>query len=59
MEGRRPMLKIIPLILLCLGVAACGGSDNRPVIVQPPPNSTVVVPPSGQPIVCPNGQVSC
>ncbi|MGH7087951.1 MAG: hypothetical protein ACREFQ_03535 [Stellaceae bacterium] len=53
------MSKILTLLVLCLGVAACGGTDNRPVVVQPPANSTVVVPPSGQPIICPTGSVRC
>jgi hypothetical protein len=41
-------------LLVPLGLAACG-HDERPVIVNPPAGSTVVVPPSGQPKICPTG----
>jgi hypothetical protein len=53
------MRTLFAMVLVSLSLAACGGGDTRPVIVTQPPGSTVVVPPSGAPIVCPNGARTC
>jgi hypothetical protein len=44
------------VLLLSLGLWGCG---EQPVVVKQPPGSTVVVPPDGQPKVCPNGSGTC
>jgi ABC-type Fe3+-hydroxamate transport system substrate-binding protein len=41
----RPMFILIPLAALLL--TACGTTEERTVVVQPAPGTTVVVPPSG------------
>lgn len=46
-------------MVTAFALAACGGSDNRPVVVNPPAGSTVVVPQSGSPRVCPDGASTC
>jgi hypothetical protein len=53
------MRAVLAVFLVSIGLAACGGSDNRPVVVTQPPGSTVVVPPSGAPRVCPSGAMTC
>ena len=47
----RPM---IALILTCLTLAACGGTERKTVIVNPPPNSTTVVDQDGHAHTVPN-----
>jgi hypothetical protein len=43
---------LIPLSFLLL--AACGTTEEKTVVVQPSPGTTVVVPPSGDVHVVPN-----
>jgi hypothetical protein len=53
-ESWRVVMRITVLALAALlSLAACGGHEERPVVVTPTPGSTVVVPPanSGQPPV--------
>ena len=52
--------------LIALALAACGGTEEKTVVVNPPApavaapsGSTVVVPPGGQVRVCPSGVYSC
>lgn len=52
------MRTLLALVVVSFGLAACGG-DDRPVVVNQPPGSTVIVPPSGTPIICPNGATHC
>ena len=33
----------IAVMLVCLGLAACGGTERKTVIVNPPPDSTTVI----------------
>jgi hypothetical protein len=47
-------LALILLPLAALALTACGGTTNRTVVVNPPANSTVVVPEHGQPVVEPH-----
>lgn len=42
-------------LMLPLAVAACGHTEKKTVVVNPPPGSTVVVPSNGQPQVCQPG----
>jgi hypothetical protein len=44
----------IAVILVCLGLAACGGSERKTVIVNPPPDSTTTVDQNGNTHVEPN-----
>jgi len=37
------MRPAVALLLACLALAACGGTDRKTVIVNPPPDSTTVV----------------
>lgn len=49
------VVAVSPLML-----TACGGSDDKTVIVNPPPGQSVVVPAgSGTTRVCPQGAVTC
>ena len=52
------MRTLLAMIVVSLGLVACGG-DDRPVVVTQPPGSTVVVPPAGTPVICPNGATAC
>ena len=52
------MRSLLAVFLVSIGLAACGG-DDRPVVVNQPPGSTVIVPPSGTPIICPNDAARC
>ncbi len=45
-------------LLAPVALAGCG-HEERTVVVSPPPGSAVVVPPSGQPHVCPSGEPTC
>jgi hypothetical protein len=50
--------------LALLGLAACGGHDEKTTVVTPPPvqvapGSTVVVPPGTTTKVCPPGYATC
>jgi hypothetical protein len=52
----------VPALLVLLApllLAACGGTTERTVVVQPQPGQTVVVPPSGHAYACPSGASSC
>jgi len=51
----RPLILAV-VILSPLALAACGGSDKT-VVVNPPPNASVVVPSDGRAKVCPAGTV--
>jgi hypothetical protein len=44
----------LAVILVCLGLAACGGTERKTVIVNPPPNSTTTVDRDGNAHVEPN-----
>ncbi|MBX6321103.1 MAG: hypothetical protein IRY94_04680 [Rhodospirillaceae bacterium] len=46
-------------LLAPLALAACGGTTEKTVVVNPPPGSTVVVPDSGSTRVCGPGQSVC
>lgn len=48
------MRPAIAVALLCLGLAACGGTERKTVIVNPPPDSTTVVDRDGNTHVEPN-----
>ena len=37
------MRPLIAVFLTCLALAACGGSERKTVIVNPPPDSTTVI----------------
>lgn len=56
---------LLAILALPLMLSACGGSDEKTVIVNPPassgtaPGSTVIVPPSGATRICPAGQTTC
>jgi hypothetical protein len=41
------MRPAIAIVLVCLSLAACGGSERKTVIVNPPPNSTTVIDKNG------------
>ena len=44
----------IAVLLVCLGLAACGGTERKTVIVNPPANSTTVVDSNGNAHTVPN-----
>jgi len=44
----------LAVVLVCLGLAACGGTERKTVIVNPPPDSTTVVDRDGNARVIPN-----
>ncbi len=48
------MRPVIAVVLVCLGLAACGGTERKTVIVNPPPDSTTVVDRDGNARVIPN-----
>jgi hypothetical protein len=48
------MRPAIAIVLVCLGLAACGGTERKTVIVNPPPDSTTVVDRDGNARVIPN-----
>jgi hypothetical protein len=52
----RALLVLAVLTPFAFGLAACG-DDDRTVIVNPQPSSTVVVPPGSTTKVCPAGTV--
>jgi len=41
------MRPILAVLLTCLSLAACGGTERKTVIVNPPPNSTTVIDKNG------------
>jgi hypothetical protein len=41
------MRPAIAIVLVCLSLAACGGSERKTVIVNPPPDSTTVIDKNG------------
>jgi hypothetical protein len=41
------MRPVIAVFLTCLALAACGGSERKTVIVNPPPDSTTVIDKNG------------
>jgi ABC-type Fe3+-hydroxamate transport system substrate-binding protein len=52
----RPVLIPLALAAVAAGLAACGGTSERTVVVNPAPGSTVVVPEHGEPrVVSPPG----
>ncbi len=55
--GVDPM-RVVPLLIpiAFLVLAACGTTEEKTVVVQPAPGSTVVVPPSGDTQVVPAPQ---
>jgi hypothetical protein len=44
----------IATILVCLALSACGGTERKTVIVNPPANSTTVVDQDGHARTVPN-----
>lgn len=44
----------LAVLLVCLGLAACGGTERKTVIVNPPPDSTTTVDRDGNTHVEPN-----
>lgn len=52
------MRKFVLLSLLLAGLAGCSSRtvEEKPVVVQPQPTSTVVMPPAGATVICPNGE---
>lgn len=48
------MRPVIALFLAALALAACGGTERKTVIVNPPPNSTTVVDQDGHAHTVPN-----
>jgi hypothetical protein len=48
------MRPAVALLLACLALAACGGTERKTVIVNPPPDSTTVVDRDGNAHVIPN-----
>jgi hypothetical protein len=48
------MRSAIAVFLACLALAACGTTERKTVIVNPPPNSTTVVDRDGNTHVVPN-----
>lgn len=44
---------------LAVALSACGGGDERTVVVTPQPGQTVIVPPSGTPRLCAPGSRDC
>ena len=53
---RAPLMLVLAASGLALGLAACGGTSERTVVVNPAPGSTVVVPDHGAPQVVPPGR---
>lgn len=55
------MCRIAAILVLStlLPLSACGGSEERTVVVNPAAGQTVVVPPDGEVRKCPVGQTSC
>lgn len=51
---RHSIRPAVAVILVCLGLAACGGTERKTVIVNPPPNSTTTVDRDGNAHVEPN-----
>jgi hypothetical protein len=53
------MRTTLAIVILGLGLAACGGDDRheRTVVVQPQQPATVVVP-QGAAVVCPSGSTA-
>ena len=41
------MRPAIAIVLMCLSLAACGSTERKTVIVNPPPNSTTVIDKNG------------
>jgi hypothetical protein len=52
-------LIVAAVLILPVPITSCGGSDDKTVVVQPQPSSTVVVPSTGATKVCPSGQTTC
>lgn len=48
------MRPAIAVLLTCLALAACGGSEHKTVVVNPPPDSTTVVDQDGHAHTVPN-----
>jgi len=48
------MRPAIAALLACLALAACGSTERKTVIVNPPPDSTTVVDKDGNAHVIPN-----
>jgi hypothetical protein len=48
------MRPAIAVVLACLALAACGSTERKTVIVNPPPDSTTVVDKDGNAHVIPN-----
>jgi hypothetical protein len=48
------MRPAVALLLACLALAACGSTERKTVIVNPPPNSTTMVDRDGNAHVIPN-----
>jgi hypothetical protein len=48
------MRPAIAVVLACLALAACGSTERKTVIVNPPPNSTTTVDSNGNAHVTPN-----
>jgi hypothetical protein len=48
------MRTAIVIVLTCLALSACGTTERKTVIVNPPPNSTTVVDRDGNAHVIPN-----
>ena len=51
------MRRIAVISLLLFGLAGCYSRtvEEKPVVVQPQPSHTVIVPPAGATVICPNG----
>lgn len=49
----------IASLLTLLSLAACGGGDDRTVVVTPAAGQTVVVPSDGPVRQCPAGTTAC
>lgn len=50
------MRPAIAVLLACLALAACGGTEHKTVVVNPPPNTTTVVDRDGHAHTVPNNQ---
>ena len=48
------MRPAVAILLACLALAACGSTERKTVIVNPPPDSTTVVDRDGNAHVVPN-----
>jgi hypothetical protein len=51
---RNAIVPGLAVILVCMSLAACGGTERKTVIVNPPPNSTTTVDRDGNAHVEPN-----